>query len=201
MKFDVGGSVVDMYLSSGGNWYVRQNSPLNRRITADSLVIADGPALQGVSNVGGTLGNCSGCHTPWDTILTCEENYQDYVPENLVTDGQGTVGGVFNKNGTHFGWVVEIDPHDPHSIPVKHTWLGRFRHENVSIRTAPTEPVIAYMGDDRTNGHVYKFVSAGRYIPGSGANKQLLVERPAVLGALQCRRHRPVDRAGAPARR
>ncbi len=174
MKFDVGGSVVDLYLSSGGNWYVRQNSALNRRITADSLIIADGPALQGVSNVGGTLGNCSGCHTPWDTVLTCEENYQDYVPENLVTDGQGTVGGVFNKNGTHFGWVVEVDPHDPASIPVKHTWLGRFRHENVSIRTAANEVVVAYMGDDRTNGHVYKFVSSGRFVPGSGANKQLL---------------------------
>ncbi len=173
MKFDVGVSVVDLFLSSGGNYYVRQNSPLNRRITADTLMIASGPALQGVSNVGGTLGNCSGCHTPWDTVLTCEENYQDYVPENLVTDGQGTVGGVFNKNGTHFGWVVEIDPHDPNAIPVKHTWLGRFRHENVSIRTAPSEPVIAYLGDDRTNGHVYKFISAGRYIPGSGANKQL----------------------------
>ncbi len=174
MKFDVGGSVVDLYLSSGGNWYVKPNSALNRRITADSLVIADGPALQGVSNVGGTLGNCSGCHTPWDTVLTCEENYQDYVPENLVTDGQGTVGGVFNKNGTHFGWVVEVDPHDPNSIPVKHTALGRFRHENVSIRSAANAPVIAYMGDDRTNGHVYKFVSAAPYVPGSGANKQLL---------------------------
>ncbi len=172
-KMDVGGSVLDIYLSSGDNWYVKQGSALNRRITADTLAIADGPALQGLSNVGGTLGNCSGCHTPWNTILTCEENYQDYVPENLVTDGQGTVGGVFGKNGTHFGWVVEIDPQDPNSIPVKHTWLGRFRHENVAIRTAPNDIVIAYMGDDRTNGHVYKFISNARYIPGSAANKQI----------------------------
>ena len=96
------------------------------------------------------------------------------MPENLVANGQGTIGGLFNKNGTHFGWVVEIDPQDPASIPVKHTWLGRFRHENVSIRTAADEPVIAYMGDDRTNGHVYKFVSAGRYIPDSAGNRQLL---------------------------
>jgi secreted PhoX family phosphatase len=173
-KADVGGSAVEIYKTEGGNWLVVRGSGLNRRFTADSLAIADGPALAGESNVGGTLGNCSGCLTPWQTILTCEENYQDYVPENLVADGQGTMGGVFNKKGTHFGWVVEIDPQDPASIPVKHTWLGRFRHENVSIRTAPTEPVVAYMGDDRTNGHVYKFVSAGRYIPDSAGNRQLL---------------------------
>jgi secreted PhoX family phosphatase len=129
-----------------------------------------------VSNVGGTLANCSGAHTPWNTILTCEENIQDFVPENLVTDGQGTVGGLFQKNGTHFGWVVEFDPHDPSSIPVKHTWLGRFRHENVALRTAANQPVVAYMGDDRTNGHVYKFVSAARYVPGSAANKGLLAD-------------------------
>lgn len=173
-KFDVGGSVVHLYLSSGGNWYVKKYSPLNRRLTADSLVVADGPALQGLSSVGGTLANCSGCLTPWDTILTCEENYQDYVPEDLVNNGQGTVGGPFGKNGTHFGWVVEVDIRNPQSVPVKHTWLGRFRHENVSLRTAAGEAVIAYMGDDRTNGHVYKFISASRYTPGSGANQQLL---------------------------
>jgi uncharacterized protein len=172
-KFDVGGSIVHIRKNESGSWVI-MDSALNRRITADSLAIADGPALQGLSNVGGTLGNCSGCHTPWNTILSCEENYQDYVPENLVTNGQGTVGGYFNKDGTHFGWVVEIDPHNPQSVPVKHTGLGRFRHENVAIRTAPNEPVVAYMGDDRTNGHVYKFVSAGRYVPGSAANINLL---------------------------
>ena len=173
MKFDVGGSVVHIFKTPSGRWLVSPTA-LNRRITADSLMVADGPALANVANVGGTLGNCSGCLTPWDTILTCEENYQDYVPENLVTDGQGTVGGLFGKNGTHFGWVVEVDPLEPTSVPVKHTWLGRFRHENVSLRTAPLEPVIAYMGDDRTNGHVYKFVSEARYVPGSAANKTLL---------------------------
>jgi uncharacterized protein len=173
--FDVGVSVVHLRKLANASWSVLP-SALNRRITADSLIIADGPALQGVSNVGGTLGNCSGAHTPWNTLLTCEENYQDYVPEDLVTNGVGTVGGLFQKNGTHFGWVVEIDPHDPQSVPVKHTWLGRFRHENVALRTAANAQVIAYMGDDRTNGHVYKFVSAARYVPGSTANKGLLAD-------------------------
>jgi uncharacterized protein len=172
-KSDVGVSVVHIRKNANASWTVL-DSTLNRRLHADSLVIADGPALQGLSNVGGTLGNCSGAHTPWNTLLTCEENYQDYVPEDLVTNGVGTVGGLFQKNGTHFGWVVEIDPHDPNSVPVKHTWLGRFRHENVALRTAPNSQVIAYMGDDRTNGHVYKFVSAARYVPGSAANKGLL---------------------------
>ncbi len=41
---------------------------------------------------------------------------------------------------------------------------------------APTRQVIAYLGDDRTNGHVYKFVSAARYVPGSAANKGLLAD-------------------------
>ena len=153
-KFDVGVSIVYLRKSPGGSWGIL-NSDLNRRLTADTLMIADGPALQGVSNVGGTLANCSGAHTPWNTVLTCEENFHTYVPEDLVTNGQGTVGGLFQKNGTHFGWVVEFDPHNPSAVPVKHTWLGRFRHENVALRTAANQPVVAYLGDDRTNGHVY----------------------------------------------
>ena len=173
MKFDMGLSVVYLRRNPSGSWVIVP-SDLNRRITADSLMIADGPALQGVANVGGTLGNCSGAYTAWNTTLTCEENYQDYVPEDLVTNGQGTVGGVLGKNGTHFGWVVEIDPHDPNAIPVKHTAMGRFRHENVALRYAANQRVIAYEGDDRTNGHVYKFISDAPYVPGSAANRGVL---------------------------
>ena len=163
---DVGAAVLHVRRDARQRWIVVA-SPLTRRYDATSRMRASGPALQNAGDVGGTLANCSGCHTPWNTVLTCEENFQDFVPEPVDTSGRGTVGGSFNANGAHFGWVVEIDPLDPEWTPVKHTMLGRFRHENVAIRAEAGRPVIAYMGDDRTNGHVYRFVSEGRYTPGA----------------------------------
>jgi secreted PhoX family phosphatase len=180
---DVGASVLHVKQDAQYRWNIVA-SPWTRRLDANSLMIASGPALQGVRDVGGTMSNCSGCHTPWNTVLTCEENFQDYVPEAVNTAGQGTVGGRFNKNGAHFGWVVEIDPLDPAWTPVKHTMLGRFRHENVAIRTKPGEHVIAYMGNDRTDGHVYKFVSSARYVAGSAANRGTLLSNGRLYAAV-----------------
>ena len=58
---------------------------------------------------------------------------------------------------------------------MKHTALGRFRHENVGLRAQPGQPVAGYMGDDRLGGHVWKFVSDGLYRPGDAAgNRRLL---------------------------
>ena len=63
-----------------------------------------------------------------------------------------------------FGWVVEIDPANPASVPVKRTALGRFAHEGVVF--APVReghPLVAYAGDDSQFEYIYKFVSAQPY--------------------------------------
>lgn len=59
-----------------------------------------------------------------------------------------------------FGWIVEIDPFDPDSAPVKRTHLGRFAHEGVVFAPAVEgEPVVCYSGDDARFEYIYKFVS------------------------------------------
>lgn len=62
------------------------------------------------------------------------------------------------------GWIVEIDPFDPNSKPIKRTAMGRFAHEGCWV--APPQlgqPVVFYSGDDAQNEYIYKFVTKARY--------------------------------------
>lgn len=157
----VGMSVIRVKRNKDGRWFFDQSDTThNRRIDGRTPIRMTGPAatLDGGPMVVGTLGNCSGGATPWGTALSCEENFQDYGVSPAVSEfGFGWEPEIYNRR--HYGWVVEVDPFDKNSTPRKHTALGRFRHENVAIRVGGDGSVVAYMGDDKADSCVYKFVA------------------------------------------
>lgn len=147
------------------------------------------------TKVFGTQNNCSGGVTPWGTILSGEENiHQYFANSDKVTDpvakqryeryaiGTGVSERKWERfdkrwdvpqepnEPNRFGWIVEIDPNDPESTPIKHTALGRFKHEAATIQVADDGRVAAYLGDDERFEYVYKFVSNGRIKPGRSAH-------------------------------
>ena len=130
----------------------------------------------------GTFQNCANGKTPWGTYLTCEENFTDCFgssdPAQTFDPAQKRYGVVAASKeiGWHLhdprfdvavnpnelnrhGWVVEIDPFDPQSVPVKRTALGRFKHENAALAETLDGRAVVYMGDDERGEFIYKFIS------------------------------------------
>ncbi|MGF1594829.1 MAG: PhoX family phosphatase [Kiloniellaceae bacterium] len=90
----------------------------------------------------------------------------EYLRWDATTKGASATEDYRNEPNT-YGWMVEIDPFDPESTPVKRTHLGRFAHEGVVF--APVvegAPVVCYSGDDARFEYIYKFVSEGVWVPG-----------------------------------
>lgn len=135
----------------------------------------------------GTMNNCGSGKTLWGTYLTCEENFNGYFGatgdyeqrDDFKRYGIGGEGRyAYEKFDTRYdlskepnepyrhGWVTEINPLDPTSTPVKHTALGRFKHENAEMVQAADGRVVVYMGDDERGEFMYKFVSNGVYTEG-----------------------------------
>lgn len=144
----------------------------------------------------GTLNNCANGQTPWGTYLTCEENVDDFFGSSeanqAFTPALKRYG--FGKESVYkweldprfdlaknpneanrFGWVVEIDPYNPNSTPIKRTALGRFKHENAEVLINKDGRVVVYMGDDEANEFLYKFVSKNKFNKtNKAANKDIL---------------------------
>ena len=151
----------------------------------------------------GTFNNCANGETPWGTYLTCEENFNGFfgaTEEVSLTDDHKRYGVKAkqskyqwhnfderfdlaqnpNEPNRH-GWVVEIDPNDPTSTPLKRTALGRFKHENAALMVNDDGHIVVYLGDDERGEHLYKFVSKGKLQKGDdaaskAANRNLLDE-------------------------
>jgi secreted PhoX family phosphatase len=186
---DEGDADCGFGLPAAPGWRVVRPSPYARRITGQTPMDIVGPAagdprLQTSADptgrrVLGTLNNCAMGYTPWGTYLACEENFNGYFRKTgtltslerrygISAAGFGylwhTTDSRFNADVepnevNRFGWVVEIDPFNPSSTPVKRTALGRFKHEGAWVQEARDGRVVVYSGDDEIFEYIYRYVS------------------------------------------
>jgi uncharacterized protein len=202
-------SVIEVEQAADGSWRMVRPSRLARRITATTPFAIGGPAaghamMRTVADpqgrtVLGTFNNCASGKTPWGTYLSGEENFRNYFASGEKLDAHqrrwGMPRGAFFRWPEHderfdavknpnepnrFGWVVEVDPMDPTSTPVKRTALGRAAHEGAWVAVTKDGRAVVYSGEDARNEYIYKFVSrdriraAGNGLTAAQANRDLL---------------------------
>jgi len=93
------------------------------------------------NNVVGTVNNCSGTVTPWNTVVSCEESTTTL---DANSDGRNDLG-----------WCVEINPAT--KTVIDKLWaLGNFQHENIVVHSNQRT---VYQGVDTYPGYLYKFVA------------------------------------------
>jgi uncharacterized protein len=201
-------SVIEVQ-DDGKDWQMVRPSRFARRITANTPFTIGGPcrghAMMRTAadprgeTILGTINNCASGKTPWGTYLSGEENFSFYFNNVNEQDPHQRRWGLrkeaffgwpahdsrFDISKTpnepnRFGWVVEVDPMDPSSTPVKRTALGRAAHEGAWVAVTKDGRAVVYSGEDARNEYIYKFVSRDAIKPAAGglsqaqANRELL---------------------------
>ncbi len=188
-----GNSVVKIARDASGAWGVVDDAANRRITVNTPVTFsgpaAGSPLLENPAGnpPAGTLNNCANGYTPWGTYLTCEENFNGYFGSTggwTATEEQARYGfsdtgfgyawhqfdprfdlasADHVNEGNRFGWIVEYDPQDPSTPPVKRTALGRAKHEGCALTIGRGGRAVAYMGDDQRFDYIYKFVSDSNY--------------------------------------
>ncbi|WJY90484.1 PhoX family protein [Corynebacterium confusum] len=152
------------------------------------------------TTISGTMANCSGGVTPWGTILSGEENFDAYFANAKVDDERAQKSldrfGFEDKPSqrkwerfddrfdisktpnepNRFGYVIELDPLDPQSTPIKHSALGRFKHEAANVHVTKDGTVVTYSGDDARFEYIYKFVSSRKIKEGDTRHNMTILD-------------------------
>ncbi|GAB5446472.1 PhoX family protein [Gymnodinialimonas sp.] len=188
MEVAMGGDGYEVVVDSPFNRRIHHNTPMEIAGPAAGHPLLQTSADPTGTQVLGTMNNCGSGRTLWGTYMTCEENFNGYFgstdPELELPEGFDRYGINHDSryayelyharydisqepNEAHrFGYIVEIDPADPTSTPVKRTALGRFKHENAAMTRAEDGRIVVYMGDDERGEFMYKYVSNGTYTDG-----------------------------------
>lgn len=113
-------------------------------------------------SISGTMVNCAGGPTPWNTWVTCEE----------------TVVGKDQGYDEHHGYCLEVpvEADGPvEAVPLRE--MGRFVHEAVAVDPATD---IVYQTEDRTQSGFFRFIPNERKNLKAGGKLQMLAvkDRP-----------------------
>jgi secreted PhoX family phosphatase len=124
----------------GEDWAVVLDSPYNRRISPLTAMAVDGPAAGGkrlqTSNdpsgkrIVGTLNNCAGGMTPWNTYLAAEENFHFYFWTDQRDAENKPVAGIGGE---------QAESYARYGVPAFWQAWGKF-HDHFNVDKEPNEP-------------------------------------------------------------
>jgi secreted PhoX family phosphatase len=113
-------------------------------------------------SIAGTLRNCAGGPTPWNSWVTCEET--------VITTGKECR----HDHGFNFEVPATFEPGLAAPIPLRE--MGRFNHEAIAVdpRTG-----IVYQTEDRPDGLIYRFIpkQAGKLADGGRLQALAIADR------------------------
>ncbi|MEO1077264.1 MAG: alkaline phosphatase PhoX, partial [Bacteroidota bacterium] len=140
----------------------RQGQPA---LGGTSTLVYDTRSQQLVSShlsLAGTIRNCAGGPTPWNTWITCEE-----TTERAGAQWQ-------HDHGYNFEVPASAQPGLVEAVPLRA--MGRFNHEAVAVHPATS---IVYQTEDRNDGLIYRFIPNTPERLHDGGRLQALVVRDA----------------------